>query len=384
MNKLLGTFRYCCLCFVALSSSIMFPEPVRAQELTQSGAVVVRQGNAVIQNLSIDTTSADTCAINIADANRVVVRNIDIKHVNVGICATNVNELIIQDVRLLSKEAPAAGPHCVNGVSECSSNTAQWGSPDEHIAIKLDKTPGAIVQRVQASLASTAVLVYRSPGTAINKLVCLDMRGPYPRGQCAIFINSNNSSLDNFYSKGYRDQSFHEDNVNLYFSDNVTVSNGLIDGNWSINGAGIIADIGSDNALVKNIDVVNTGQAAISVWSNDSSLIGKNFRAENIRVKDTHCEARYGQVASSGGLVFVAHPSAQNPAFVNSQFFNHCRSQKHYCMPGESCRNLPGGTVSIREENFTPRAPLTLTFPWNIRDTGMCFKKENASVSGVL
>jgi len=152
----------------------------------------------------------------------------------------------------------------------------------------------------------------------------------------------------------------------MYESDNVEVSDGLIDGNYSVNGVGVIADTGSDNAVVRNIDIINTTVVGVSVWSNDENNIGRNFLAENIRVKDTSCSSRDGRVPSSGGLAFAAHPNSENPQFLNSQWFNHCRSTVIWCSPGGSCRQRSGGVADIREEDFEPKQPLELIFPWEV------------------
>ena len=59
----------------------------------------------------------------------------------------------------------------------------------------------------------------------------INFHGPFPRGQFVQFDKSGNSSLTNFYVYNDPAHSHPEDNVSVYYSPNVTISNGLIDGN---------------------------------------------------------------------------------------------------------------------------------------------------------
>lgn len=332
--------------------------------LMQSGPVTVTSDNQIIENLHITAGSGDHCAIVAQNFNNVTLRNLKIDHANIGICSQDANGLQITDVMFDSTSTPSAGPHCQHGVSGCKFTKSDWADPDTRLAVRLLRTPSAKLDRIQVDGASGGMFLYQSDGIEVNDVVCTDIRGPYPRGQCVQFVQSSNSSLKNFYTKIWKDQSRSEDNVNMYQSDNVSVSEGFIDGNYSINGVGVIADTGSDNAHVKNIDLINTTVVAVSVWSNDENNVGENFLAENIRVKDTHCESRDNLVPSSQGLVFGAHPNSDNPRFVNSTYFNHCRETHSWCAPGSSCRTGSGGSFDVREEDFTPRARLQLIFPW--------------------
>ena len=230
--------------------------------------------------------------------------------------------------------------------------------------MRLLRTPGVRIDRVETTGASGGVFSYKSDGTTITDIVCLDIHGPYPRAQCVQFVSSDDGSVNGFYAKNWFEQSRSEDNFNAYDSDRITVQNGLIDGNYSVNGVGVIADHGSDDMTVRDVDVLNTSVSAVSVWSNDAAKVGKNFLAERIRVKDTQCVSRDGQTPSSQGLVFAAHPDANNFRFLDSQYSNHCRSLAFYCKPGASCRSSGTGQVDLREEDFTPRTPLSLEFPW--------------------
>lgn len=344
--------------------SVQRPADYQPLELKESGPVTVTQDGQIIENLSITAGKRDACAIQVKKAHNVVIRNVDIKHSNIGICTDRAENVLIQDVRLTSTSAQATGPHCKHGADDCKYNRNEWADPDTRLGIKLNHSPEARLERIFTTGASGGVYVHKSIKARVYDIVCTDARGPYPRGQCVQFAYSSDSQLKNFYSRIWKNQSWSEDNVNIYDSDRVLVEDGLIDGNYSVNGVGVIADHGSDYATVRNVDLLHTAVAAVSVWSNDESKVGKNFLAKNIRVKDTQCESRDKQTPSSQGLAFSVHPKAVDPQFINSRYFNHCRSTAMWCIPGAACRKAEGGRVDVREADFEPKAPLELLFPW--------------------
>jgi hypothetical protein len=222
--------------------------------------------------------------------------------------------------------------------------------------VLLRNSPDAIINELSSFQASSAIYAVNSPKTQLSKIRCFDMRGPFPRGQCVQFNRSSNSSLTTFYAQNFKNQSHSEDNINTYDSDNIVIQNGLIDGNWSQNGVGVIADTGSDNMLIENVDLIHISNASVSVYSNDPNTVGSNFKAQNIRIKDSQCESRQATKPSSGGLMLAAHPYAINPTFSNIKWYNHCRSSVNWCLPGQDCRQNSTGKISnIIEESFTTR-----------------------------
>ena len=333
-------------------------------QLRRSGAVKVTQSGQIIENLLITANENDECGISILDKSNITIRNVRIEHKNRGICVQDSSGLVINTVQMISTSAPLAGPHCDFGRTNCNNNKAARANPDERLSILLNNAPGAVLEHLQMEKGSGGLWGYRSNNLSLHDFVCFDIRGPYPRGQCVQMTESNGAVIKNFYAKNFKGVSRSEDNFNFYESDNAVISDGLVDGNWSVNGVGIIADRGADNLRVSNIDFLETGSAAVSVWSNDLSRIGRNLLAENIRVKNTHCDARDGRVPSSGGLVVAAQPESINPVYRNVQYANHCREQVTWCMPGRSCRKNNTGSADIREKNFSVREPLELQFPW--------------------
>ncbi len=322
--------------------------------------IVVSADDELIKDKIIYAGRNDDCGIRINGHDNVRIENVVIYHANAGVCVTASAGLRIDGLTLVSLSAPTTGPHCPRGGGDGLSTEECWGQrtdpADQRLGVVLKQAPDAIIKDIASFQASSGVYAVSSPRTKVERIRCFDMRGPFPRGQCVQFNRSDDSSVTTFYSKGVFDQSHSEDNFNAYLSDNVVVREGLIDGNWSNNGMGVIADRGSDDMIVDDVDFIHISTAAVNVWSNEPSEIGSNFRASKLRVKDTQCYSRQDTLPSTGGLVLAAQPSAVNPVFDDVIWFNHCRATVTWCLPGQACReNDSGSATNIREEDFQTR-----------------------------
>ena len=322
--------------------------------------IIISKHGQVIKNKVIYAGKDNNCGLNINGYNNVTISNVTIYHANNGVCAYNAKYLRINNLKLVSLAAPTTGPHCPRSSNDNLVTAECWGQKrtpsGSRLGILLENSSDAVITRLSTFQASSGVYAVDSPKAKLSNIRCFDMRGPFPRGQCVQFNRSSNSSLTTFYTKNYENQSHSEDNINAYESDNIIIRNGLIDGNWSQRGVGVIADTGSDNMLVENVDLMHISNAAISVYSYDTNAIGLNFKAQKIRIKDSQCDSRQSTKPSSGGLMLAAHPQARNPIFSNIKWYNHCRNYVNWCLPGQSCRQNNTGSVSnIIEENFTTR-----------------------------
>jgi len=359
----------CSFLVVSFHSSISF-----ALELSTSGVVRATHDGQVIENLKISSTYSEECAIQVINQHNVTIRNIEIQHSNSGICIHGSRNVRLENIRITSSSAPATGIHRAR-VDQAGISRNELAQTRQNIYI--NNSPGLTMINIHMEKGSAGAYVYKSPDSVLESIVCEDIRGPYPRGHCVLFHLSDRSSLKEFYAKSHRETSFEGDNINAFDSDHVRISEGLIDGNYSRNGIGVIADKGSDFMTVENVDFVRTGGGAFNVWSGNSIKealeanpnhrfedVGNNFTARNIRVKDTDCDGRNGRAPSSGGLVFAIHPYAKNPTVDGVQYWNHCREIKFYCVQ-PSCFKGSGETfINITERNFELRTPIQLNFPW--------------------
>ena len=98
---------------------------------------------------------------------------------------------------------------------------------------------GVRITNVRTAGGSTGIELNTCDGAHISNFVAINMRGPYPRGQCFQCGHSNNVVLEDFYCSN-DNTSWTEDNLSLYRSSNVTVRRGLIDGNNSPTGVGVM------------------------------------------------------------------------------------------------------------------------------------------------
>ena len=131
-------------------------------------------------------------------------------------------------------------------------------------------------------------------------------------------------------------------------------------------GVGVIADKGSHDMTVKDVDMIHQGVAGVNVWSGatkeDDGTVGRNFRVENVRIKDGHCDVSWYNHEkfnpSSGGLAFASHPAAKGVRFINSQYWNHCRAGAVYIT------KTPVQNEIIKQDFVLKDPPIEMFFPW--------------------
>jgi hypothetical protein len=350
---------------VTHSFTIVRPDNFQPIVLTDSGPVDVEHDGQKIENLRINTSTSHSCAISVRNRKNVVIRNVEISHKNSGICVFGSDNILIQNVKIVSSSSPETGPHCKLGISNCNLNRDGRADSSTRLNMWFNNSHNATVEFAYLEKGSSGIYLYKSDDSKLSDIHCFDARGPYPRGNCVQWDNSNRGILKNFYIKNIKDVSHELDNVNLWKSDNATISHGLVDGNFSVNGVGVIADNSSDNTVISDVDFTRVSVAAVNVYSSTAATVGKNFQVRNVRVRDTSCEARDNLKPSSGGLAFAVHPSAINPSFTNSIYWNHCRQQASWCV-SSSCRKASGGIFDIKEKYFELKTPLKLQFDWEV------------------
>ena len=134
-------------------------------------------------------------------------------------------------------------------------------------------SPGARIHNVRATGGSTGIEINTCHGAEISNFVAINMRGPYPRGQCFQCGDSDNVILEDFYCTS-DNTSWTEDNLSLYRSSNVTVRRGLIDGNNSPTGVGVMFeqdDPTKHGGLCEDVDAVHMGDGCFSACKHTST-----------------------------------------------------------------------------------------------------------------
>ena len=281
--------------------------------------------------VEIDSLDHLGCAIRIEKRSNITVRNVNINHAGVGICVFDSENIKIENVRMVNTIS-VAGPHCKWGltVEQCKfthrrKNPEKLYPVNTHNNLWVQSSSNVAVDSVYLEKGETGLYAYKVDNLRISNLYCRDIRGPFWRGQCVQFHQSDGASLKNFYTLQLLESSSGHDNINAFESRDVVVENGLIDGNWSRNGVGVIADTGAHNMTVRDVDITRNGVAGVNVWSGstnkDNGNIGINFRVENVRVRDGHCDTSWYNKPelgpSSKGLAFAAHPSASGARYID-------------------------------------------------------------------
>ncbi len=305
-------------------------ETVTPCTLTPSGAVVVDTPGAVVELLDITTDGEDALVVT---ADGVTVRDVHIRHHGgTGISVSNASDVVIQRVDIENTGAPATGAAA---------------SADEN-NIQTYRAPNITIRHARLTRGSTGIYLQESPGSVLNDIEGHDFRGPFPRGQLVQWNTSNDGLLDGF-SVVNDAGSWTEDNVNVYHTTGATIRNGLVDGNNSPSGVGVIFDeMGS--GLVEDVDAVHMGNGCFSTYA---GLGGSVFR--RTRCRDNICEDQGRGLPSSNALMWAGNPDGTLTRVEDSSYWSSCNGNISW--PDTSFEVL-----ELTEREFTARAPLDLAF----------------------
>lgn len=209
----------------------------------------------IIENLDLHVASGN--AITVTNDN-VIIRNCTIYYEEgAGISLSGASNVTIENCEIINSSPPTGnGP-------ETSDNLNN---------INVNASPNLTIDHVTLRDGSSGVYLVNSPGATISNLEGYNFHGPFPRGQLVQFNNSGNSSLTDFYVYNDPAHSHVEDNISVYNSQNVSISNGLIDGNNSPSGVGVMFEGNSSGGTVDHVDAVHMGNGAFSSYSNNVSF----------------------------------------------------------------------------------------------------------------
>jgi hypothetical protein len=206
----------------------------------------------VIENLDIYVDSGN--AIQISHDN-VIVRNVRVHHKDgKGIYVVGAKNVKIENSEVINADPP-------RGLAT--------ESRDGITNIEALKAPDLTIRNVTVRDGSTGIYLVDSPSAEIAHVDGYNFHGPMPRGQFVQFNRSGNSSLTDFYSYNDKNNSHPEDNISVFASPNVRISNGVIDGNNSVTGVGIMFEHGSTGGRVNNVDAIHMGNGAFSSYADN-------------------------------------------------------------------------------------------------------------------
>jgi hypothetical protein len=304
-------------------------------QLQDSGPITVTADGQVIEGLHV--VSTDGPAIVVEGFANVVIRDVWIEHAGgPGIDLAGADDIVIERVAIEHTGAPPSGEN----------------PSDELINLSCYGSARMQVTDVRMVRGSTGAYVLECPDATLSRIEGHDFRGPFPRGQLAQFDKSDGAVLEDF-SVINPPESWPEDNVNIYQSVDVTIRRGLIDGNNSPSGVGVIFDGDLALGLVEDVDAVRMGNGCFSDYAGSDGVVFRRTRCrENI------CDDQGRGVPLSNALMWSGNPELTMIRIEDSQWFAACNPD-NIVWPEESFV-----VVELDEQDFALREPITVALCW--------------------
>lgn len=302
--------------------------------LTDSAPIVADTDGMVISRVRIDADGVPAIRVS---ANGVTIRDVHVTHRNgPGIAISGADDVTIENVVVEYLGAPAAG-----------------ANPSEnHVNIDVYDSARLRVDRARLVRGSSGIYLVQSPASVLRFIEGEDFRGPFPRGQLVQWNNSDDGLLEDF-SVVNPAGSWPEDNVNIYQTNGVVVRRGLIDGNNSPSGVGVIFDGGESVGRVEDVDAVHMGNGCFSAYDGgDGSVFLRT------RCRDNICTDQGRGSPASNALMWAGQPGLSALRIESSTYAAAC-NPGNIVWPRDSF-----AVVDLVEAEFTPRAPLDLRFCW--------------------
>jgi hypothetical protein len=303
---------------------------------TASGPIVVQSDNQVISHLNITTTSAP--GINTNGHNGVQIKDVVIYHSgpNPGIYVNGGSNVSISYADILNTGAPASG-------------AAPWSNM---MNISCNSSSGLTVSNARLTRGSSGIYLQSCPNNNLLYVEVHDQRGPFPRGQAVQWNASGPGTLTNF-SDELTATSWPEDNINVYESSGITISNGLVSGNQNANsptGDGVMVESSSNNVSVSNVSAIGQSNGCFAIYSGSGNVTYTNANCAN-----TFCSGARGN-PSSNSLAYTVDPAAAKGNLnISGSYYNLCN-------PGNVAWEASMLTTNkVTSNNFTPNAPIRAT-----------------------
>lgn len=321
--------------------------------LTVSSRISATSNGQTIQNRRI-TVNDPFCraGIEVNGRSNVTIRNVEILHYgcSAGISFDNAPNLHIENVRITYMSAPTSGPN----------------SSAATVNINGSYSSGVVIERARLERGSSGIYLYGCGGARMTMIEGHDMRGPFPRGQCVQVNESPGALLEDFSCESCETEgpcaSWTEDNISVYHSANVTVRRGLVEGNNSPTGDGVMFEARPSDwgGLCEDVDAVRQGNGNFAGYP----AFGVTFR--RTRGRDLMCWDQGRGNPSSGGLAWAGSPQSSSLALLDSQYMNTFQVPFMQCNGGGvwDAARFTGGLELTEVNGFTPRAPLRLDFSW--------------------
>ena len=333
---------------------------VRQCSLSDSGAVLIHnQHGAHIDSLHIQSRDASAPALHCRYSKNVRLRRLLVEHHpnGVGILFEHCHNISIKEVVVVARRK-ASGDSERAHPSKCSLTPGPRILFRECDNIHGLGSEGALIERVRVQGGASGIELHSCPKARLRSISALNMRGPYPRGQCVQFSLSDKSSLSDFYCKNDENSSWPEDSISVWRSAEAIVRNGLVDGNNAPNGIGVMFEndkAGAIGGLIQDVDAVRMGGGCFSGYP------ATNLRMLRVRCGFNHCGGWGGRSKpNSGGQMWAAGSSkdgmkSSGITVESSQYWKPCNKEKRPTWSPEGSSGFE--KANIEEASFKPRKP---------------------------
>ena len=222
---------------------------------TSSTPIRTTHDGQVIENLDLWVFDGDAIRV---EHDNVVIRNVTIHHADGnGIVVEDSSGVTVENSLIVNSDPP----------------DGNQGLAGEATGIRVVNAPDFTASHVTLQDSGTGIYLGQSPGATLSHIEGHDFHGLYPSGQFVQLYQSPDGSLSNFAVSNDPNGSHVEDNVSIIDSPNVSISNGVIDGNNSPSGVGVMFEGESQGGHVQNVDVIHMGNGGFSSYSDDVTFI---------------------------------------------------------------------------------------------------------------
>lgn len=316
------------------------PPPTASCTLQSSGPIVVSRNGQIIENLKIVSTTSSP-AITVKGFSDVIIRNVAIEHRNgMGIEFANAPRLRIENVSVLHTGAPAKGAN----------------PNDELINIGGENSADVVMRNVRLEKGSTGIYMLNSPRAKLSLIEGHDFRGPFPRGQLVQFDKSHDSVLEDFSNENPQSTSWPEDNISVFNSSNVTVRRGLLQGNNSPSGVGVMyeqIDSSVSGGLVEDVDAVGQGNGCFS------GLPARNVTFNRANCVANICTDQGRGKPMSNGLAYAGDPDGSSNLKILSSKYDRLCNPSNLIWEDDVF-----STIQLSSASVVPRAPIRVKLCW--------------------
>lgn len=302
---------------------------------TQSGPIVATADNQVISNLHI--TASNGPGISTHGHSGVKIKDVQIveKGQFPGIDVSGGTGVSILGVDIIHTDVPASGAAPSSNMNSISCLSSSYLS----------------VSNVRLTRGSSGIYLQSCPHNTLSYVEVHDQRGPFPRGQAVQWNASGPGSLNYFLDELYP-TSWPEDNINVYQSSGITISNGLVSGSQNANsptGDGVMVESNSNGVTVSNVSAVGQSNGCFAIYSGSSNV---TYTGANCR--NTFCNGARGK-PSSNSLAYTIVGATKGTLNMTGLYYALCN-------PG----NVVYDATLLKTDNLTPawfkpNAPITAT-----------------------